>query len=125
MKTDTLQPPFSLDAEQAVLGGLMLDERAYTRVADFLSESDFYREDHRMIFRAISELQSQGKPYDTVTLSEWFEANGAGDLMDGNYIYKLANTTPSAANVSAYGEIVRERSRLRQIIAERARRAGR
>lgn len=115
------QPPHSLDAEESVLGGLMLDERALAKVSDWISEEDFYRKDHRLIFRAILDLAEQGKPYDAVTMAEWFEANVPGELFgDGErgetYALKIANAVPSAANVAAYAEIVKEKSRLRQMI---------
>jgi len=111
------QPPFSLESEQAVLGGLMLNEAALAKVSDWLTEEDFFRKDHRLIYKAILELAGQGKPYDSVTLGEWFEANGIADLVDGsNYILRLANNTPSAANIVAYAEIVQHKSRLRQLI---------
>ena len=66
-------PPQSVEAEQAVLGGLMLSPEAYDRVADALVEQDFYRRDHQLIFRAIRELAERNRPYDAVTLGEWFE----------------------------------------------------
>jgi len=110
-------PPHSIDAEQAVLGGLMLDERAWERIADKLNEDDFYRKDHRLIYRAIGELQNKNMPCDAVTLGEWFDSNGLADLVGGsNYVLQLANSTPSAANIGAYAEIVREKSVLRQLI---------
>lgn len=110
-------PPHSVEAEQAVLGGLLLSARAWEQVADMLNEADFYREDHRIIFRAIAELNSISRPCDVVTVTEWFESHGKVDLIDrGGYITKLAGGTPSAANVVAYAEIVREKSVLRQLI---------
>lgn len=110
-------PPHSVEAEQAVLGGLLLSPRAWEQVADQLTEEDFYREDHRVIFRAVSELNQLGRPCDAVTVSEWFEAHGNADLVDGGgYITRLASGTPSAANVHAYAGIVREKSILRQLI---------
>lgn len=111
-------PPHDLAAEQSVLGALMLDPGAMTKVADWLVEDDFYRRDHRLIFRAITELQRRGTPCDAITLGDWFDDNGLMDLI-GNmgYLVELANTTPSAANIVAYGEIVVERSRLRALIA--------
>jgi replicative DNA helicase len=110
-------PPHSIEAEQAVLGGLLLSSRAWDLVADLLTEADFYREDHRTIFRAIHELNDQSKPCDAITVTEWFETNGKTDLIDGGtYITQLAGGTPSAANVAAYAEIVREKSILRQLI---------
>jgi len=110
-------PPHSIEGEQAVLGGLLLSHRAFDQVADVITETDFYREDHRLIFRAIHELNNKGKPCDAVTVTEWFESHGKVDLVDGGgYISKLASSTPSAANVKAYAEIVREKSILRQLI---------
>ncbi len=117
-RIDTLRvPPHSIDAEQAVLGGLMLDERAWERIADKLTEEDFYRKDHRLVYRALSELSEKNMPCDAVTLGEWFESNGLAELVGGSsYILQLANATPSAANIVAYAEIVREKSILRQLI---------
>lgn len=110
-------PPHSLEAEQAVLGGLMLSKDAWDRVADRIDEVDFYRTDHRLIFRAIRELSEQGMPYDAITLGEWFQAQDLVDRVGGvGYIVRLANTTPSAANIVAYADIVREKSVLRQLI---------
>jgi replicative DNA helicase len=111
-------PPHSQEAEQAVLGGLMLDNEAWDAVADRLADVDFYRHDHRLIFRAIAELAERNTPFDVVTLSERLEARGelaeAGGLP---YLGMLARDTPSAANIRAYADIVRERSVLRQLIS--------
>jgi len=117
-RVDALRvPPHSIDAEQAVLGGLMLDGRAWERIADKLDEGDFYRKDHRLIFRAIGELSNKNMPCDAVTLGEWFDSNGLAELVGGtSYVIQLANSTPSAANIAAYAEIVREKSILRQLI---------
>jgi len=110
-------PPHSLEAEQAVLGGLMLSSVAWDQVADIITQADFYREDHRLIFQAISEVHESGQPCDAVTISEWFESHGKSDQVDGGaYVSQLANNTPSAANVAAYADIVRERSILRNLI---------
>ena len=110
-------PPHSVEGEQAVLGGLLLSSRAWEQVADVVTEADFYREDHRLIFRAIYELNDRSKPCDAVTVTEWFVAHGKVDQIDGgSYISQLAASTPSAANVKAYAEIVREKSILRQLI---------
>jgi replicative DNA helicase len=110
-------PPHSIDAEQAVLGGLMLDERAWERIADKLYEEDFYRKDHRLIYRAIGDLANKNMPCDAVTLGEWFDSNGIAELVGGSsYVLQLANSTPSAANITAYADIVREKSVLRQLI---------
>ena len=110
-------PPHSLEAEQSVLGGLMLSAVAWDQVADKITEADFYREDHRLIFRAIHDIHEASQPCDAVTVSEWFESHGKADQVDGgNYISQLANNTPSAANVGAYANIVREKSILRNLI---------
>ena len=117
-RTDGLRvPPQSVEAEQAVLGGLLLVPESWDRVADRLIESDFYRRDHQMIFRAIGELQNQSMPPDAVTLGEWFESQGIAELVGGSrYILELASTTPSAANITAYADIVRDKSVLRKLI---------
>lgn len=110
-------PPHSIEAEQAVLGGLMLDPQSWDRIADRLVEEDFYRRDHRLIFRAIGELSSKEMPYDAVTLGEWFQNQGMAEMTGGaQYVAELANSTPSAANITAYADIVRERSVLRQLV---------
>ena len=110
-------PPQSVEAEQAVLGGLMLAPDAYDTVADSLTERDFYRRDHQLIFRAIRELAEKNKPFDAVTLGEWFESMGqAEQVAGGAYLIELASTTPSAANIVAYAEIVRDKAVLRQLI---------
>lgn len=110
-------PPQSVEAEQAVLGGLMLAPAALARVSDLLTDADFYRRDHALIFRAIGELDKLKRPYDAVTLGEWFEAQGQGELVgNGAYLIELASTTPSAANIRAYAEIVADKARLRQLI---------
>lgn len=109
--------PQSVDAEQAVLGGVMLAPEALWRVVAHIGEEDFYRADHRLIFRAIREQERAGKPIDAVTLGDWFEANGLADRIGGTgYLIELASTTPSAANVGAYAEIVRQKAMLRQLI---------
>ncbi len=110
-------PPHSLEAEQAILGGLMLDNSAWDQVADSITEEDFYRHDHQIIYRAIAELAAQNKPLDVVTLSEWLDNNGELETVGGlAYLGGLAKNTPSAANIKAYAAIVRERSILRQLV---------
>jgi replicative DNA helicase len=110
-------PPHSMEAEQSVLGGLMLAESAWDRVADVVSESDFYRRDHQLIFAAVRELANRSEPLDVVTVSEFLsnrdELESAGGLA---YLGELASNTPSAANIGAYAEIVRERAVLRDMI---------
>jgi len=110
-------PPHSIDAEQAVLGGLMLVARAWWSVADVVTAEDFYRRDHQLIFRAIAELAAKDQPFDAVTIGEWFESRGKLDQVgEGAYLLELASTTPSAANIRAYAEIVADKARLRQLI---------
>lgn len=110
--------PHSIEAEQSVLGGLMLDNETWDKISDLVIEGDFYRRDHRLIFRSIEALADKGSPFDVVTLSEWLESNdlleNAGGLA---YLGTLANNTPSVSNIMAYAKIVRERSVLRQLIS--------
>ena len=111
-------PPHSIEAEQAVLGGVMLDNMAWERVSELLSESDFYRHDHRMIFKALVRLASRNQPFDVVTLAEDLDKEGLIDQVGGlAYLGQLAKNTPSVANISAYAQIIRERSTLRQLIS--------
>jgi len=116
--TDRLKiPPHSLQAEQAVLGGLMLDNSAWDNVADHVVEEDFYRRDHRLIFHAIAELAERNSPLDAVTLSEWLERNQLLEEVGGlAALGALAQNTPSAANIQAYADIVREHSVQRQLV---------
>src|SRR5690554_5692808 len=110
-------PPQSVEAEQAVLGGLMLAPDAYDRIADMLVVEDFYRRDHQLIYRAIRDLVESSRPCDVVTLGEWFESQGkSGEVAGGAYLVELANTNASAANIKAYAEIVRDKAVLRQLI---------
>ncbi|MCG5513696.1 replicative DNA helicase [Ectothiorhodospira shaposhnikovii] len=111
-------PPHSIEAEQAVLGGLMLENDAWDTVSDHVAEVDFYRHDHRLIFRTIAELANRQAPFDVVTISERLEAHGELEEAGGlAYLGLLAKDTPSAANIRAYADIVRERSVLRQLIS--------
>jgi replicative DNA helicase len=110
-------PPHSIEAEQSVLGGLMLDNASWDRVVDIINEADFYRRDHRLIFGAVHALSDQSRPFDVVTLSEHLGSNGQLEEAGGlGYLGELAHNTPSAANIQAYAEIVRERSVVRQLI---------
>ncbi|MDB5988420.1 MAG: replicative helicase [Nevskia sp.] len=112
------QPPHSIEAEQSVLGGLMLNNRAWYELADQIAEDDFYTQDHRVIFRGIGELLNAARPCDFVTLSEHLRHQGKLEEAGGvSYLGTLAADTPSAANVRAYAEIVRERGVLRSLIA--------
>jgi len=110
--------PHSVEAEQSVLGGLMLDNNAWDKIVDVVTEEDFYRRDHRLIFRAVAALAARTEPFDVITLSEWLNTQGLLDDAGGlAYLGTLAKDTPSAANISAYAAIVRERSVLRQLIS--------
>jgi replicative DNA helicase len=110
-------PPHAIDAEQSVLGGLMIDPPALAKISDWLTEADFYRRDHRLIYQAICALIGRGNPVDPVTMADWFEVNGLAEIVGGtSYLYELHNATPSAANIVAYAEIVVEKSRLRSAI---------
>jgi replicative DNA helicase len=111
-------PPHSVEAEQSVLGGLMLDNAAWDQIADRVGEDDFYIYDHRVVFRAIDELAEKNQPFDIVTLTDRLERHK--ELSDPSvlaYLATLARDTPSAANIRAYADIVRERSVLRQLIS--------
>ena len=114
---DLKVPPHSLEAEQSVIGGLMLVNRAWDDVADIINEQDFYRHDHALILRSINALSEEGQPYDLVTVSEWLGARGELDSIGGlAYLSILANDTPTAVNIKAYANIVREYSILRSLI---------
>lgn len=108
-------PPMAVEAEQSVLGALMLVPGALAKVSDWLAAADFFRPDHAAIYGAILALAEAGKPFDAVTLGEWLEAN-AVDIGGTGYLVELASWVPSAANVIAYAEIVAEKARLRQAI---------
>jgi len=112
-------PPHSLEAEQAVLGALMLDHRAWDEIADRISSTDFYRGDHQAIFEAIATLVQRNQPFDALTITEVLKSNQQMNALPTGeiYLYELVQNTPSAANIKAYADIVRERSVLRQLIA--------
>jgi replicative DNA helicase len=115
--TDIRPPPHSLEAEQSLIGGLLLDNTAWDRVADLTSEVDFYRDDHRRIYRHIARLIEMGKPADVVTVFESMEKSREAEQAGGlAYLGDIANNTPSAANIRRYAEIVRERAILRKLI---------
>lgn len=111
-------PPHSMEAEQSVLGGLMLDNNAWDTVSEVVLDDNFYRQEHRKIYRTMRKLVNDGNPIDVVTLSE--ELDRTGDLEGAgglDYLIELAKNTPSASNIRAYSEIVRDRSLLRQMIS--------
>lgn len=110
-------PPHSVDAEQSVLGGLMLDARAWDQVAERLMQDDFYKHEHRLIFKAMGRLIEQSKPVDVLTVSETLrEAHELEQVGGEVYLFELTNNTPSAANIAAYADIVKERSVLRRLL---------
>ena len=111
-------PPNSVEAEQSLIGGLMLNKAAWDKVADVVIAEDFYRNDHRIIFTAIAQLVDDGSPCDVVTVSEFLDRRSELDKAGGlEYLAALANETPGAANARAYANIVRERSMLRSLIS--------
>ena len=111
-------PPHSVEAEQSVLGGLLLDNLAWDRAGDLLTDSDFYRYEHRLIYAAIGALVAGSKPADVITVFEQLQSHGkANDCGGLAYLNALAQSVPSAANMRRYAEIVRERSILRKLIA--------
>jgi len=116
---DRLQtPPHSVEAEQAVLGGLLLDTQAWDQVGDSVGTDDFYRPDHRLIFEAISDLVAASKPIDVVTVAEQLGARGKLNDVGGlAYLSTLVRDTPTAANARAYAQIVREKSLLRSLVS--------
>ncbi len=112
------RPPHSVEAEQSIIGGLMLDNEVWDKVSNKLCEADFYRTEHRILFRAISSLVKRDQPFDVVTLLDALKSHNELDDAGGEaYLFELANNTPSVANVSAYADIVREKSVQRQLIA--------
>ena len=112
------RPPHSTEAEQAVLGGLMLDNQVWDKISTRLCEEDFYRTEHRVLFRAILDLVRKEQPFDVITLLDTLKNFDELDEAGGEtYLFELANNTPSVANVAAYADIVREKSVQRQLIA--------
>jgi len=111
-------PPHSIEAEQSVLGGLLLDNSAWDRAGDLLSDSDFYRWEHRFIYSAIGSLVNATKPADVITVFEHLQSLGKAEECGGIvYLNSLAQSVPSAANMRRYAEIVRERAVLRKLVA--------
>jgi replicative DNA helicase len=115
-------PPHSVEAEQSLLGALLIDNQAFDRVADTVAAEDFYRDDHRRIWRHIAKLIEHSRPADVVTVAESIEASEDKDKTGGpGYLAALAQNTPSSLNVRRYAELVRERSvqrRLAQVATE-------
>lgn len=112
------RPPHSAEAEQSIIGGLMLDNQVWDKISSTLCETDFYRTEHRVLFRALHELSKKNQPFDVVTVLDILKSKHALDEAGGEaYLFELANNTPSVANITAYAEIVREKSVYRQLIA--------
>ncbi len=119
LDTETLKvPPHSIQGEQSVIGGLMLDNATWDQVADMLVAADFYRKEHRLIFEAIAELADQTQPFDLVTIAETLERrSNLADVGGLPYLVTLAEETPSAANIRSYADIVREYAVMRNLIS--------
>jgi replicative DNA helicase len=110
-------PPHSVEAEQSVLGGILLDTSAWDKIADLITERDFYRNEHRLIYRHIARLTEHAKPIDVITVAESLESNAELDKAGGlSYLGSLAQNVPTAANIRRYAEIVRERSIMRKLV---------
>ena len=110
-------PPHSIEAEQSILGGLLIDNKAIDRIAGQVSASDFYRNDHRIIFTHISKLIDNNDPADIVTVAESLEQNAELTKVGGvAYLGLVAENTPTASNISGYAKIVRERSIMRNLV---------
>ncbi|GJL82003.1 MAG: replicative DNA helicase [marine bacterium B5-7] len=114
---DVKLPPQALEAEQSILGGLLLDNRRWEDITDIINPDDFYSRHHRNIFAAIQELHTQNSPVDVVTASEWLQKKGQLEEIGGlAYLGSLAKNTPNTANLVSYARIVQERSLLRKLI---------
>ncbi|SBS25011.1 Replicative DNA helicase [Marinomonas aquimarina] len=111
-------PPYSIEAERSVIGGLMLDPQAWEKVSEVVMADDFYRPEHRAIFSVIARLADDTEPADVVTISERLDKRGELEEIGGiAYLIEMVEATPSAANIASYAEIVRERSILRRLIS--------
>jgi len=115
--SDIRVPPHSIEAEQSVLGGLMIDDQAWDKVVELLSPEDFYRADHSFIYKAMFSVIDKNTPIDVITISEMLTSMNQLDKAGGMpYLLELAKNTPTASNVRAYAEIVKERSVLRKLV---------
>jgi replicative DNA helicase len=122
-------PPHSIEAEQSVLGGILLDNPSYLTIAGLLNDEDFYREDHQLIFRAMKDMASEQRPIDVLTVSEWMKGRFLNadcasakrsffDVIGGlAYLGDLAKDTQSSANIAHYAKTVRTYSLKRKIIS--------
>jgi replicative DNA helicase len=116
-RDDLKIPPHSLEAEQSVLGGLMLDNQAWEKVSEILKSEDFYQSSHRIIFSSLESLAHRDRPFDVLIISELLKSSQQLEAIGGEgYLFELVHNTPSAANIKVYAEIVREKSILRQLI---------
>ncbi|PIU00583.1 MAG: replicative DNA helicase [Bdellovibrionales bacterium CG10_big_fil_rev_8_21_14_0_10_45_34] len=115
---NTKTPPHNLEAEQSVIGGLMLDPNAWDQVVDILSEADFYKSAHRTIFSTIQDLQNKGQPVDILTVSSMLnDRDQLGAIGSAGYLAEIIDSTPSAVNIKTYAELIREKSLLRRVIS--------
>lgn len=110
-------PPQSIAAEQAVIGGLLLYADAWRKVEGSLEPADFYRRDHQLIFGAIRSMVERERPFDAVSLGEWFEAQGMSEQVAPDYLINLASTTPSAANIAGYAKVVGDKALARRMVS--------
>jgi len=109
-------PPHSVEAEQSLLGGLLIDNTAWDRLGGVLTDKDFYRPEHALIYKVIQRLVGDNHPADVITVHDAIKSEQGGDLVSVDYLNSLAQNTPSAANIKGYGDIVRDRSILRRLI---------
>jgi replicative DNA helicase len=109
-------PPHSVEAEQSLLGGLLIDNTAWDRLGGILSDKDFYRPEHALIYKVITRLVGDNHPADVITVHDAIKSEQGGDLVSVDYLNSLAQNTPSSANIKGYADIVRDRSILRRLI---------
>lgn len=115
---DLKVPPHSIEAEQSVLGSLMLDNQAWDQVYEIVSEKDFYRHNHRLIFKVMEELSNRDMPFDVITIGESLKKINQLEVAGGEiYLFELSKNTPSVANIRAYARIVHEHAKLRALIS--------
>ena len=111
------QPPYSMEAEEAVIGGLLIENEAWDQVFDLLVENDFFKKEHRLFFRMIKKLSEATQPFDAITVADRLKDSGKDSENILSYLLLLAKDTPSAANIKAYANIVREKSVRRKLIS--------
>ena len=109
-------PPHSVEAEQSLLGGLLIDNTAWDRLGGVLNDKDFYRPEHALIYKVITRLVGDNQPADVITVHDAIKSEQGGDLVSVDYLNSLAQNTPSSANIKGYADIVRDRSILRRLI---------